>query len=113
MDKKVKEILVKELHKLIEDGKKVKLLDVRHDFEHKEMRIANSLFLDIGDLSLNKLSSLGLNGTDKIVVYCRTGRRSETAARLMGVLGYLDASNLVGGILDWQEAGFEVEGDLH
>ena len=43
----------------------------------------------------------------KIVLYCRSGSMSVTAAREMVRLGYTNIYNLVGGFHAWEEAGYE------
>ena len=39
----------------------------------------------------------------EIVVYCRSGIRSETAARMLVEEGFSSVFNLVGGILAWAD----------
>jgi rhodanese-related sulfurtransferase len=42
----------------------------------------------------------------KIVLYCRSGRMSEIAARNLAKLGYTRVSHLSGGMIDWEKAGY-------
>ena len=46
---------------------------------------------------------------DPVIVVCRAGVRSTTAAALLTGLGFQRVSNLRGGMLDWNEQGLPVE----
>ena len=43
------------------------------------------------------------------LVYCRSGNRSEVAVQQMRDLGFTTIYELEGGVLGWQQAGFELE----
>ncbi len=53
-------------------------------------------------------SEIGASKDDTIVVYCRSGRRSEVAKKILEKLGYKNVLN-AGGIKHWLKAGFPVE----
>ena len=55
------------------------------------------------------LAQLPADKNDKIVLYCRSGRMSVIAAEELVKLGYTDIWNLEGGMLDWEQAGFEIQ----
>ena len=55
------------------------------------------------------LAQLPSDKNAKIVLYCRSGRMSEIAAEALVKLGYTDIWNLDGGMLGWEQAGFEIQ----
>jgi phage shock protein E len=55
------------------------------------------------------LSQLPDNQDARIVLYCRSDRMSEIAARRMVELGYTNVYNLVGGFVAWEAAGLPIE----
>ena len=75
------------------------LLDVRTEQEYVENHIPNSLLIPVEVLEKGATTKL----PDKyaiIFIYCRSGRRSVTAANILIALGYKNIYNL-GGINDW------------
>lgn len=55
------------------------------------------------------LTQLPADKNDKIVLYCRSGRMSAIAAEELVKLGYTNIWNLKGGMLEWEQAGFEIQ----
>ena len=55
------------------------------------------------------LAQLPVDKNAKIVLYCRSGRMSAIAAEELMKLEYTNVWNLKGGMLEWQQAGFEIQ----
>lgn len=54
------------------------------------------------------LDKLPKDKNAKIVLYCRSGRMSEIAARELIKQGYVNVSHLAGGMVDWETRGYEI-----
>lgn len=77
------------------------ILDVRTEDEYNDGIIENAINIDIhkGQDFIAELESLDKN--KNYYVYCRSGARSAKACEIMKELGFENAFNLLGGILDW------------
>ena len=81
------------------DTQEVIILDVRTQEEFIEKHIEDALL--IPDYELEKLAESKLpDKNKKILVYCRSGNRSKSAARLLIDMGYTDVYDF-GGIINW------------
>lgn len=100
---------VQEFEKITAE-KSVVILDVRTPQEFADGHIKDAVNIDVKadsfkDEALRQLS----DKNQMIAVYCRSGRRSVTAANILSSEGYKNIVNLKGGILSWQSEGKAVE----
>ncbi|MBI4515233.1 MAG: MBL fold metallo-hydrolase [Deltaproteobacteria bacterium] len=86
------------------------LLDVREPEEYSgELgHIPGSVLLPLKELPA-RATELGAHKDRDVVVICRAGIRSTTAAAILTGLGFEHVANLKGGMLDWVEARLPVE----
>ncbi len=82
----------------------VVLLDVRTAAEYAEGHIEGAVNIDQGQSDFVKKVKAAFSTDQKIAIYCRSGRRSASAAERLAVEGY-QCVNLKGGIIAWKEAG--------
>lgn len=95
-DKEIKEISVDELFSWINDNEDIQIIDVREPNEYEERNIAALLI----PLATVKQREQEISKDKKVVIHCRSGKRSATAIReLEEAFGFSNLYNLKGGIL--------------
>lgn len=88
-----------DVKQMMDNGDEMILVDVRTVEEYNNEYIEGAINIPVETLTDEKPAQLP--DTDaKIIVYCRTGRRSEIAAKQLIALGYTNVYDL-GGIVDW------------
>ena len=97
---------VKEFAKLIADSNVV-ILDVRKADEFAEGHIKGAVLIDQFQNDFVEQAQAKLPKDKTIAIYCRSGRRSASAAGKMADIGY-KCVNLKGGILAWKDANMPV-----
>ncbi len=87
-----------ELAKRLEQGERVRLIDVREPHELQISSIEGAELFPLGGLAarLHELDS-----ADEMVVFCKTGARSARAVELLAGAGFRKQKNLRGGINAW------------
>ena len=81
------------------------LIDVRTPDEYKSGHIENSLLIDFKtDDFKDKISKL--DRSKKILLICRSGKRSGLAKSLMEDIGFTEVYNMIGGIIEWTQKGY-------
>jgi rhodanese-related sulfurtransferase len=94
----------------------VYVLDVRTPSEFNSSHLKGATLIPVTNVFGSNLSSDQLlqARTDevpkdkKVLVYCKTGKRSEAASEILVKAGNSQVYSLVGGITAWTEAGFPV-----
>lgn len=96
----MKEITAEKLQERIGNGEVLHLIDVREADEVAEGMIPGAVHIPLGEVAER------VNELDKSKAYiliCRSGGRSGNATEFLEEQGY-DATNMVGGMLDWDGA---------
>ena len=94
-----RKITAEQAMNMMNDGDGWVLLDVRTEEEFAAQRIEGAVLIPDDEIAARVESEIA--DKDAIVlVYCRSGRRSENAARAMIDMGYTGVYDF-GGIIDW------------
>lgn len=88
-----------EAKEMIEKGEYGVILDVRTLDEYNEGYIEGATLLPNNEIK-KKAEIILYDKEEVILVYCRSGRRSEVAAKELAVMGYINVYDF-GGIIDW------------
>jgi molybdopterin/thiamine biosynthesis adenylyltransferase/rhodanese-related sulfurtransferase len=90
----------KELKAKIDRGDRFELVDVREDYELEIGKLPYTKWIPLGELE----ERVGeLDRAVETVVYCRSGGRSARAVQELRRNGFVNARNLLGGILRWSD----------
>ena len=98
-----KSVSVAKFAEIISDTTAVQLVDVRTKGEYDEGHISGALLIDTESYNFQDKATAQLSKEKPVAVYCRSGRRSASAASKLVKLGY-EVINLDGGILAWERA---------
>ena len=94
------EITPRELAQHIENGRAIRLIDVRQPVENAHAKLANSLLIPLSDVPV-RAAEIPKEPETMIVVYCHHGVRSLSAAAYLRQLGFTNVASLAGGIDAW------------
>ncbi len=102
----VEEISCADVKAMLDAGKAVALVDCRREDEWEIARIEGATLVPLAEM-LARLGEVrkaidGAGDGAEVVVYCRSGRRSMTAVRVLRLEG-IAAKSMSGGILRWAD----------
>jgi len=82
------------------------LFDVREEWEYENGHIPGILLIPMETVP-DRLEEIPAD--KNVIVTCRSGNRSGKVAEFLRMQGYPNVHNMLGGILEWDEAGYEIE----
>ena len=98
----MEDITVAQLKAKMDNNEDFILIDVREPHEAEAFNIGARL-IPLGTLQA-ALPELEEIKDKEIVVHCRSGARSANAKQILLAAGFTKVSNLLGGMLAWQDA---------
>lgn len=93
---------------MLNDDSTIFLLDVRTQYEWEEDGHIDGATLIPHDQIDAQKDDLPADKDTPILLYCRSGNRSQTAAKSLLDLGYTNVTDLNSGITGWKDAGYSV-----
>ncbi len=95
----MKEVSVQELKQMKDNKDDFQLIDVREEMEFDTCNIQGEL-IPMGTVmdNLDKISK-----DKKVIVHCKSGKRSATIVQVLEMQGYTNVYNLKGGIMAWSD----------
>lgn len=95
----MKEVTVQELKAMKDKKEDFQLIDVREEYEYDICQIGGEL-IPMGEVAENidKISK-----TKKVIIHCRSGKRSASVVQMLEQQGFTNLYNLKGGILAWAD----------
>ncbi|MCB4797868.1 rhodanese-like domain-containing protein [Neotamlana laminarinivorans] len=94
-------ILEKQAFKKAIESKKVQLVDVRTATEYNSGHIKTAKNIDVFKISKFTEEFNKLDKNQPVYVYCRSGKRSNSAAKKLDKMGFKEIYDLKGGYLNW------------
>ena len=105
---RVKQTDIQGYKKMLADGQKAVLVDVREDNEGAAGHAAGAMHLGKGVIERDIQTRIPDKNT-RLVLYCGGGFRSALSADAMQQMGYADVISLDGGWRAYQQSGLPVE----
>lgn len=107
----IREISPKEAFEELQADEAIVLIDTREPHEYAEANIAGSKLIPPAMIA-DQIEAAVPDRSTKVILHCRSGVRSMTAAEQMAEMGYSDLANVAGGILEWQAEGLPVQSEV-
>ena len=94
------QITAEQAKEIMDTQEDILIVDVREQSEYDEGHIPGAVLLPVGTITEETATALITDKEKVVLIYCRSGNRSKTAAQALADLGYTQVYEF-GGIRDW------------
>ena len=94
-------ISVEEVKERLASGEELNLVDVREPDENAEFNIGGVL-LPMGMIYSMQVEQIDDLKDKEVIIYCRSGNRSQQACLYLEMMGFSNVKNLAGGMVEWK-----------
>jgi rhodanese-related sulfurtransferase len=98
----MKTITVEQLKARLDAGEKLNVVDVREDVERADFNIGGT-HLRLGEIQNMAIDEIEDLKDEEVIIYCRSGNRSQQACYMLEHMGFKNTVNVGGGMLQWNE----------
>lgn len=88
------------------------ILDVRYQCEYDSGHLYDAVLIPYDELE-TRIGELEEHENHEIIVYCRSGYRSQIASEILANHSFTKVCNMLGGILAWIEADYPIYTTSH
>jgi phage shock protein E len=81
-------------------GGDVVILDVREPAEFATGHVPGAVNVPLGDIRMGRILPECPDVNKTVLIYCRSGRRSDVGGRILAASGYRDVRNFLG-VVQW------------
>lgn len=103
---KISQINAAEAVRLMDD-EKLLVLDTREDKEYESGHIKGAMHIPSSKIK-DRINELDKYKERAVLLYCRSGNRSNVTAKVLAKAGFSNVQNLAGGIMAWNSANLPV-----
>jgi rhodanese-related sulfurtransferase len=83
------------------------ILDVRFKCEYNSGHLYNAILIPCNELEM-RIDEFEEHKNDEVIIYCRSGYRSQIACEILVNCNFTKVYNMLGGILAWIETGYPI-----
>jgi rhodanese-related sulfurtransferase len=98
----------KQLAEMVQNGRKVELVDVRTPVEFREVHVTFARNVPLDRLDPHQVTAGRSPDGEPLYVICRSGSRGKQACEKIQAAGFQNVVNVEGGTMAWAEAGLPV-----